>query len=170
MGAFPSRDGSDPLHPGFTQRGDIDGPQWNCNTGGGCDDPNIRNFSFNRDYRIDLILWRELLGTITDAIYVKPSVDYERADGLHLTGAAIYSRAVFPESTPAYDGSVNTDASLGVEFDGGVQYETDDGFFAQVQAGILFPLGGFNNLPGASGVPTPLESATAFRAAVGVRF
>ena len=50
------------------------------------------------------------------------------------------------------------------------QYETDDGFFAQVQAGILFPLGGFNN-PSVNGQPpVSLDSATAFRAAVGVRF
>jgi uncharacterized protein (TIGR04551 family) len=172
MGALPSRQGSDPdpAHPGFTQPGDLDGPQWRCNKNGGCEDPNIRNFTFNRDYRIDLILWRELMGTITDALYAKPSVDYELATGLHLQGAMIYSRAIFQESTPAFVPGVNIDPGLGVEFDGGVQYETDDGFYAQAQAAILFPLGGLNN-PSINGQPpAALESATAFRAAVGIHF
>lgn len=171
MGAFPGRDGSDPANPGFTRAGDIDGPQWTCSAGGGCADPNIRNFTFNRDYRIDLILWRELIGTITDAIYAKPSVEYELADGLRLEGAMIYSRAVYPESTPAYTAGGTNDPSLGIEFDGRVHYETDDGFFAQVQAGILFPLAGLNSQPISSGqTPPPLESATAFRASLGIHF
>ncbi|HVE87761.1 MAG TPA: TIGR04551 family protein, partial [Myxococcales bacterium] len=138
MGANPGRsDKNNTAFPGFPQVGDIDGPQWRCPTTGGCNapdsgqDPNIRNFTFNRDYRIDLILWRELIGTITDAIYAKPSLDYELADGLHLQGALIYSRAVYAESTPAFDptGSSN-DPGLGVEIDGGLSYETEDGFYA----------------------------------------
>ena len=172
MGAAPAR-GSDPTNPQFTQEGDIDGPQWTCAAGGGCSDPNIRNFAFNRDYRVDLILWRELIGTVTDSIYAKPSVDYELANGLHLEGAMIYSRAVFPESTPAFSsdpGAVN-EPSLGVEFDGLVHYETDDGFFAQVRAAILFPLGGLNNRPTSSGqAAAALESATSFRASLGIHF
>jgi hypothetical protein len=32
-----------------------------------CLDTDIRNFRFNQDYRIDLILWREIIGGITDA-------------------------------------------------------------------------------------------------------
>jgi len=173
MGVFPSRNGSGTN--GFTAQGDIDGPQFNCAPTGGCSDGSIRNFLFNRDYRVDLILWRELIGGVTDALYAKPSVDYELADGLHIQGAAIYSRAIYAESTPAYvshdvNPTAANDAGLGLEFDGRVRYETDDGFFAMVQAGILFPLGGLSNMGAVGETVTPLENATAFRAALGVHF
>ncbi|HEY8210554.1 MAG TPA: TIGR04551 family protein [Myxococcaceae bacterium] len=175
MGANPSRNGSGP--GGFTQAGDIDGPQWRCLPTGpepdaqiDCSDSNIRNFTFNRDYRVDLILWRELLGTITDAIYAKPSASYELADGLFLQGAMIYSRALYAESTPALVPGASVEPSLGVEFNGGLQYQTDDGFYAQVQAAILFPLGGLANQTPSGQAPISLENATAIRAGVGVHF
>jgi uncharacterized protein (TIGR04551 family) len=166
MGNLPSRLGSGP--DGLTAPGDIEGPQHACRTTGGCDeDKDIRNFRFDRDYRVDLILWREILGRITDAIYVKPSAEYEVADGLYLFGSAIYSRAVFLSSTPAA-GTAAADPSLGIEFDGGARYQTEDGFFASVQAGILFPLGGLGQPQQFSAVE--LEAATAFRGSLGVKF
>ena len=76
-------------------------PQFDCESAGSrCTDDSIRNFRFNRDYRVDMILWREMLGGVTDAMYVKPTLSYELAPGFDLFGAVIYSRAVFAESTP----------------------------------------------------------------------
>jgi hypothetical protein len=73
------------------------------------------------------------------------------ADGLHIFGSAIYSRAMFLSSTPAA-GTSAPEASLGIEFDGGARYETEDGFFAMLQAGILFPMGGLTQPDAFSGV------------------
>src|SRR5690349_21209650 len=37
-------------------------------------DTTVDNFRFSPDFRIDQILFREIIGTITDAIYVRPHV------------------------------------------------------------------------------------------------
>lgn len=166
FGNLPGRRGSGVN--GSTAEGDIDGPQYSCPSTGGCLDSDIRNFRFNRDYRVDLILWREILGRVTDAIYVKPSAEYEVTDGFHVFGSAIYSRSMFLSSTPAAGVSVAPEASLGIEFDGGARYETEDGFYASVQAGILFPLGGLAQPLAASSIQ--LETATSFRGILGVKF
>ncbi len=144
--------------------GDIDGPKY-CLDTSVCNDTTIKNFQFNKDYRIDMILWRELLGGITDAVYFKPSINYEIADGFNLFGAVIYSRSVFAESTP----SGNSNA-LGLELNAGARYETDDGFFAQFAYGILFPLAGLqNNSPVLQGPPS-LDNAQALRGMLGIKF
>lgn len=169
FGNYPARKGSGPN--GTTAYGDIDGPQYHCDAVGCSSGGNIvRNFRFNRDYRVDMIMYRELLGGITDSLYVRPRVSYRVTQGFHIFGAAIYSRAIYGESTPSAalqnDGSVKSDPSLGVELNGGASYETEDGFFARVQYGILFPLGGFAS----STTTTVLDTAQAVRGAVGIRF
>src|SRR4029079_3141341 len=32
---------------------------------------------FNRDYKVDMILWRHLIGAVTNAAYVKPFIQYD---------------------------------------------------------------------------------------------
>lgn len=165
FGNAPRRRGRGPN--GETIPGDIDGPQYRCAQG--CFDREIRNFRFNRDYRMDMILYREILGGVTDSFYVKPKVQYRITQGLHVFGAGIYSRAIFAESTPSA-GNVATapDPNLGIELNAGARYETEDGFYAQAQYGVLFPLGGFNRE--VSGVSTPLVNAQALRGVFGIRF
>ncbi|MFN7132274.1 MAG: TIGR04551 family protein, partial [Myxococcales bacterium] len=113
--------GNKPGRGGPTVPGNIDGYQFNVGNG----DLDITNFRFNRDYRVDLILWRNLLNGVTDAIYVKPSVRYEVREGLNLMGNVIYSRAVYGQSTPSAvvtAEGVQGDPNLGVELDAGVSY------------------------------------------------
>jgi uncharacterized protein (TIGR04551 family) len=145
------------------QAGNFDGPQYDCAPTGGCVDADIRNFRFNRDYRIDMILWREILGSVTDAIYAKPTASYQIAEGFDIFAAIIYSRAVYPESTPS-----SSEASLGVEINAGAKYETEDGFFAQVGWGILFPLGGLADTR-PEGTPN-LDTAQAVRGLIGIKY
>lgn len=152
--------------------GDIDGPQYRCSAMGGCSDNTIRNFRFNRDYRVDMILYREILGGVTDSLYVKPKVQYRITQGLNIFGAGIYSRAIFAESTPSggNDAVAPPDANLGIELNAGARYETEDGFYAQAQYGILFPLGGFNRQDAATRTSAPLVNAQAFRGVFGIKF
>ena len=155
-----------------TVSGDIDGPQYACQSTGGCTDSSIRNFRFNRDYRIDMILFREILGGVTDAFYVKPTVTYRIADGFHAFGSVIYSRAIYAESTPSAtlqsDGTIKADANLGFEINLGARYETEDGFFGELRWGILFPLGGLGDTRPIAG--PSLDSAQAVRGTVGIKF
>ena len=71
-------------------------------------------------------------------MYVKPQLSYDLTDtgSFGFVVSAIYSRAVFASSTP---GKAN---DLGIEIDGTLRYKASDGFYAQAQYGILFPLSG----------------------------
>jgi uncharacterized protein (TIGR04551 family) len=158
FGNYPRRRAA----PGSTTR-PTDGPQYACQTSG-CTDNAIRNFRFNRDYIVDMILFREILGGVTDALYLKPSVKYRIVDGLDVFGAMIYSRAIYAESTPS-----ERNAGLGVEFNLGARYESEEGFFAQLAWGILFPLSGFDGW-GSHGEIQKAKTANALRGALGIRF
>lgn len=122
----------------------------------------INNFIFNRDYRIDSILWREILGPVTDAVYVKPQISYDVTEGLMVWGDVVYSRTVFQESSPN-----GTNPDLGIELEAGARYESEDGFIAGVSYGIVIPMGG---LQSPSATATSLENAQALRGWLGIKF
>ncbi len=139
----------------------IEGPQYVCGATG-CSDSALRNFRFNPAYRPDMILFREILQGITDAVYLKPRVTYSVAEGFDIFGQGIISSAIYQESTPS-----GTSPWLGIELNAGAKYETEDGFIAVVQYGILFPQAGLNG-PGAE--PAALETAQAVRGILGIRY
>ncbi len=139
FGNYPGRAGTGTN--GASQPGDPEGPQYQCDNTGGCSDNAIRNFRFNRDYRVDLILWREILGGVTDAFYVRPQAKYSVAEGFDIYARLIYSQALYSESTPSV-----TSSALGIEVNAGVDYATEDGFVAGIAYGILFPMGGLQEL------------------------
>ncbi|MGQ0506037.1 MAG: TIGR04551 family protein [Myxococcaceae bacterium] len=141
--------------------GQIEGPQYVCSAAG-CSDNTLNNFRFNRDYRVDLILFREIIGTITDAMYLKPTVSYEIADGFKAFGAVIGSKSIYAASTPSV-----TESLLGVELNVGAQYETEDGFMASFTWAVLFPMAGLRD---AVNPAVPLETAQALRGMVGMKF
>jgi len=103
-------------------------------------DRNITNFRFNPDYRIDMILWREVIGQFTDAWYVKPSIQYLIAEGFGVGMDLVYSQAMFAESAPGQE------APLGLEFDFHIFYLSEDGFAAGLDYGVLVPFSGMDNL------------------------
>ena len=151
FGNVPSRRiaGATATQPAFgsgaTPYGSVEGSQWRLGT-----DRTIRNFRFNPAYRVDLILFRHVLGQVTDAMYVKPKLRWDILPGLRLDAAIVYSRAIFSESTPssAADASGNlTDrgsAQLGIEGDTMLTYTSGDGFQAWGQYGVLQPLKGLS--------------------------
>ncbi|WP_223781663.1 TIGR04551 family protein [Myxococcus sp. AS-1-15] len=164
FGNYPGRTGSgNPNGPNnYTQPGDVEGPQYRCDAGG-CADDAIRNFRFNRDYRVDLILWRQLIGGITDAFYIRPSVKYAVAPGIDVYGRLIYSQALYAESTPSF-----TSKSLGIELNAGVDYTTEDGFIAGLAYGILFPMSGLQQYQEV--LRRDLETPHTIRGWLGVKF
>ncbi len=165
FGNYPRRKGSGA--GGATGTGDIDGPQYRCSSFGGCADDTIKNFRFNRDYRVDMILYREILGSVSDSVYLKPRAKYRITQGFDVFASLIWSRAIFWQSTPG--GAFGQDPNLGVEINAGARYETEDGFFAQLQYGILFPLGGFAKRDALNNAVN-LDNAQALRALIGIRF
>jgi uncharacterized protein (TIGR04551 family) len=130
----------------------------------------INDFHFSPDYHVDEIFFRHILGTVTNALYVKPQTAYwfdlgqNRAIGLH--GSLIYSAAQVPVSTPG--NSIN----YGLEADLGANYRnTGEGVYAGFTWGLFFPLGALSRpaqLWGADAAST--TSAQILRIFMGVRF
>lgn len=109
-------------------------------------------FRFHPDYRVDLILWRQIYRHISGAYYFRPAVSYAfintpGGDRLYARAAAIWSRASEPVQ------SRGNEADLGVELNAEVTYQSNfrdtslgdrpgAGFFASLQYGVLFPMAG----------------------------
>ena len=132
FGAFPAPDAA-PARPG-----DLDGPQADLPG-----DTTVDNFRFHPDYRIDQILFREIIGTVTDAMYVRPharvrlaNLRYARLDAAL---AAIASWAAEPNSTPS--GA----RRLGLELDPSLYFVTRDGFRVALDGGLFLPGPAFDN-------------------------
>jgi uncharacterized protein (TIGR04551 family) len=116
----------------------------------GADDYNLNNFQFSPDYHVDLILFRRLLGTVSDAWYVRPEVAYQFNERVNGALAAIYSQALFKRSTPAYAEGEPGEKPLGFEVNVHLDYESESleggGVVKTGLAyGFLFPLGAFKN-------------------------
>jgi uncharacterized protein (TIGR04551 family) len=122
----------------YPQPGELDGPK--------ADPPRknfVDNFKFNSDYFIDRILFREIIGTVTGAAYIRPHARYRivdsRAFALDASLAAIASWAVYAESTPGGQ------HPLGLELDPTLAYQNVDGFGAALEYAALFPFSGLDN-------------------------
>lgn len=100
-------------------------------------DRTVDNFRFHPDFRIDQILFREIIGTVTDALYVRPHARVTLmtvgTGRLEARAALIASRAVEPTSTPSGE------AGLGVELDPELRYATRDGFAAALTPAVFLP-------------------------------
>ena len=111
-------------------------------------DHRISDFHFSPDYHVDQILFRHIIGTVTNAVYIKPQTAYwfdlGRTRALGLNGSVIYSMAQVPVSTPG------NELMYGLEMDVGAGYRnTAEGFYAGFTWGVLWPLGALNR-------PSPL--------------
>jgi len=123
-------------------------------------DSNLQNFQFSPDYHVDLLLFRQMVGTVTDAWYLKPELAYQFDNQLLGSLSAIYSQAMFKRSTAGCYGDEGNicdgderkgSLPMGLEFDAMLAYNSDKtpgggGFGGAVVGGILFPLSGFDNL------------------------
>jgi uncharacterized protein (TIGR04551 family) len=80
------------------RNGDLDGPQANPRR-----DNRVDNFKFHTDYRIDRILFREIIGAVSDAMYARPHarirITRTKSAELSATMDIIGSRAVESSST-----------------------------------------------------------------------
>jgi len=158
------------------QPGDIDGAQFGrhypCpgNPNITCTDADIRNYRFNADYHIDQILWRYIIGAITDAWYIRPSATWNITDSLQLEGDLVYSQAIYASSTPSASQAGLGSVALGLEIDLGIRYQTEDGLFAWLYYGLLFPFAGLQNTSvGGIGI-VDLHVAQSIRGMVGIKF
>ncbi|MCB9603479.1 MAG: TIGR04551 family protein [Polyangiales bacterium] len=142
-------------------------------------DRTLSHFSFHPAYRIDLILWRNLMGRVAGAWYLRPGVTYDlvKTPTGQRFGASfdlIYSRAA--QEVQTYGSNPN----LGLELNAGLHYRSEDGpglldgFHVLLQYGVLFPLEGLAFVEFAGETDRPrgfdLRIAQAARLVLGVQF
>jgi len=141
----------------------------------------MSQFAFHPSYQVDLILHRRLLTRVQGTYYFRPSVDYDfirNPNGQKFGGGAaiVWTRASEFQQTPG------NKRDLGVELDLTLYYQAKDGslnddpskmggFYSALQYGVLFPLGGFNYLPGETTLADSSTSAAqTLRLILGVMF
>jgi uncharacterized protein (TIGR04551 family) len=131
----------------------------------------ISTFRFHPSYRVDMILWRNIMRQVTGAYYIKPGLSYDflRDNFGQLFGArldVIYSRAAAPMQT------WGNDPNLGVELNAQIYWRSDDGpglndgYHASLQYGVLFPMRGL----GYYYKDSKLDTAQTLRLLLGVMF
>lgn len=110
-----------------------------CATGASCPpDTKLSQFIFNRDYQVDMILFRHLIGAVTNAGYVKPTLRYELTKSIAFKVANITSFALKPIATPG------NSRMYGTEFNGDIAYSAN-GLTFGISYGVLFPFGAMNH-------------------------
>jgi uncharacterized protein (TIGR04551 family) len=127
-----------------------DAPSWGLDLR---DNPAVSNsqgfYRFNPNYTPDLILFREVMGTVTNAAYFNPWLQARFLESpdrrMELQFDAIASTALNKEGTPARDTNM-----LGVELDTSVRFLQIDRFTAELEGGILFPFGGLASVASTS--------------------
>ncbi|NUP05672.1 MAG: TIGR04551 family protein [Polyangiaceae bacterium] len=132
-------------------------------------------FRFHPDYRIDLILFRNILQRVQGVYYLRPSVEYDFTrdlDGQRIGGGAalIWSRASQFVQAPG------NSPDLGLELNFKLYYQAKDGslnddldklggFYTQLEYGVMFPLGGLGYLTDqeqeAEDINNPIDLSTA---------
>ena len=103
----------------------------------------ISSFIFDRDYHVDLLLYRQVLGAVTNSTYVKASAlgHLLKNEQMALGGelSVLYGHALEPKATP---GQANP---LGFETDVRGFLILPKQLRAEVEAGVLLPFSGLSN-------------------------
>ncbi|MEM7603958.1 MAG: TIGR04551 family protein [Myxococcota bacterium] len=144
-------------------------------------DGTLSQFGFHPNYRVDLILWRNIMGRVAGAWYLRPGLGYDiirspRGRLFGLSGDVIYSRAMRQQQS--YGDSPN----LGVELNLAAYYRSEDGpgffdgFYASFQYGVLFTMDGLgyrtdeNGQPEIAGGNPGIGNAQTMRLILGVQY
>ena len=108
-------------------------------------DSRFTNFRFNPAYMQDLLLFRELLGTASNAAYFKPWLAFYFFDN-NFSGRLDIEYAIAHQRLATFGQKTNT----GLELDAAFRYhDQQEPIFVQLQYGVMFPFGAFNRDPNA---------------------
>ncbi len=118
-----------------SQPGDFDGPQFDLG-----DDHAVDNFRFHPNYRIDLVFWRHIAGTVTDAFTVRPQLTLRSGPAFTARIWGVVSAALEASSTPS------NERLWGGEIDVEAEWTPVAGFVARAQYGLFLPGPALNNL------------------------
>jgi uncharacterized protein (TIGR04551 family) len=128
---------------------------------------NIGRFWFDPDYHVDLILFRRILGTVNNATYFKPGVQYDIVDNFGARVDLMYALANRPVGYPG------NSTNIGLELDIALMYKNEEeGFYASLAYGVLFPFGALNFPTEIYGTQFAhnMDTAQTFQARLAVKF
>jgi len=121
-------------------------------------DRTYSTFRFHPDYRVDLILFRNILTRVQGAYYFRPQVEYDflrDPDGQKIGGGAalVWSRASEFVQAPGHARDLGVELNFKLYFqakDGALNDDLEKmgGFYTSVEYGVLFPLDGLGYLDG----------------------
>jgi len=123
-----------PLDQYSTQEGDLDGPQFHVD-----DDLTIDNFRFHPNHVVDVVFWRQIVGTVTDAVYTRAEVALHPSPYFTVAVAGIPSWAVKPTSTPSGE------SFYGFEVDLHARWRPVPGFEVWGDLGVFLPGAALDN-------------------------
>ena len=124
----------------------------------------VGNFRFNPAYNIDLLMFREILGTVSNAAYFKPWAAFYFLNHFSARVDIEYALAMRKQ------GTLGNRYSYGVELDGSVRYhDAREPIFVQFQYGVMFPLPGFNRVL-TNGGREDARAVQTLQAQVGIKF
>lgn len=138
------------------------------------DDRTWSKFRFNPAYFQDLLLFREMLGTASNATFFKPWLAFYFFD-YNFSGRLDIEYAFAPQRTNTWGNKAN----YGLEIDAAFRYhDRQEPIFFQLQYGVMFPFGAFsrgfeyNNESGGYLVPNngDPKAAQTVQAQLGIRF
>ncbi len=122
-------------------------------------------FKFDPSYYVDLIFFREIMGTVYNATYYKPTVEYDISSVLGVRADAIFSMANQPVATPG------NSQWYGIELDADVEYRNlPHGFIAGLAYGVFFPLSALNYPAALYGTYQDAKPAQTVQARLVVKF
>jgi uncharacterized protein (TIGR04551 family) len=140
-------------------------------------DRNLNDFHFSPEYHVDEILFRRILGTVSNAMYFKPSIAYwldldsRKENDVGISGSIIYSMAMVPVSTPG--NSMN----YGIEMDLGLNYRNRrENIYAGATWGVFWPMAALSRPHDGEGSnflwthPEDANAAQVIRTFVGIKF
>ncbi|WP_437707882.1 TIGR04551 family protein [Sorangium sp. So ce448] len=144
-------------------------------------DRTYSTFRFHPDYRVDQILFRNILSRVQGAYYFRPGVDWDFARDKNGQRAGLGAAAIWSRASEFLQAPGNS-RDLGIELNAQLYFQSKDGtlnddpdkmggFYTAVQYGVLFPLGGLGQLRGEDTVQKiDLETAQTVRWYLGILF
>ncbi|WP_438014057.1 TIGR04551 family protein [Sorangium sp. So ce315] len=138
-------------------------------------------FRFHPDYRVDQILFRNILSRVQGAYYFRPGVDWDFARDKNGQRAGLGASLIWSRASEFVQAPGNA-RDLGIELNGQLYFQSKDGtlnddpdkmggFYTAVQYGVLFPLGGLGQLAGERAIQEiDLETAQTVRWYLGILF
>ncbi len=129
---------------GFASGDDAGGTNRNAQSPLGIDGNRYHTaFRFNPAYMQDLLLFREVLGTASNAAYFRPWAAFYFLQN-NVSGRLDIQYALAQKTQSTFGNKY----SWGLEIDGAVRYhDTHEPIFVQLQYGVLFPFGAFDRPP-----------------------